>query len=82
LSVAVSLVKLNALAAGAIRHRLVESPAEGAIPNGQNGKGKSVFAITKVSVFFGLFRHVSSLQVPEHLTRLAKGFGNPAIDKL
>jgi hypothetical protein len=60
----INLVKLDALAAGAIRHRLVEFSAKGAVPNGQDGKRKSVFAIIKVSAFFGLFRHVSFTACP------------------
>jgi hypothetical protein len=60
----INLVKMDALAAGAIRHRLVEFSAKGAVPNGQDGKRKSVFAIIKVSAFFGLFRHVSFTACP------------------
>jgi hypothetical protein len=51
---------INALAARAISHSLVEISAMMAAPNGQNGKGKFVFAITKMSAFIGLFRHFSS----------------------
>ena len=52
---------INALAARAISHSLVEISAMMAAPNGQNGKGKFVFAITKMSAFIGLFRHFSSI---------------------
>jgi hypothetical protein len=69
LSVKVVHVRLNALAARAICHSLVEISALLADPDRRNSAGKAILAITEVPVFFGLFRHVSSLQVLEELTR-------------
>jgi hypothetical protein len=67
-SVKVVLVKVNALAARAICHSLVEISALLADPNRWNSEGKAILAITDVPVFFSLFRHVSSPQVLEQLT--------------
>jgi hypothetical protein len=68
-SVKVVLVKLNALAARAICHSLVEISALLADPDRWNSARKAILAITDVPVFFSLFRHVSSTQVLEQLTR-------------
>ena len=49
-SVALSLVKSNALAAGAVSHSLMEFSAMVANPNGRNGEGLAVLAIADVWV--------------------------------
>jgi hypothetical protein len=59
-SVALGLVKLNALAAGAIGHSLMEISAMLANPDRRNSAGKAMLAITNVPAFFGLFAHVSA----------------------
>jgi hypothetical protein len=53
----IQLVQINALSAHTIRYDLMHFSAKAAHPNGQNGKRESVFAITKISTFFRLFRH-------------------------
>jgi hypothetical protein len=58
-SVAVVLVKLDALAARAISHSLVEISALLADPDRWNNARKAMLAITDVPAFFSLFRHVS-----------------------
>ena len=52
LFVALGLIELNALAAGAVSRSLVEFSAMRANPNGGNGEGKTVFAIAKVCIHF------------------------------
>jgi hypothetical protein len=54
------LVKLNALAAGAISHSLMEISAMLANPDRRNSAGKALLAITNVPAFFGLFRSCSA----------------------
>src|ERR1700737_3071689 len=49
------LVKVNALAAGAISHSLMEISAVLADPDRWNSAGKAMLAITNVRAFFGLF---------------------------
>jgi hypothetical protein len=61
-SVVLGLVKLNALAANAIGHSLMEISAMLANPDRRNSAGKAMLAMTKVPAFFGLFAHVSPLQ--------------------
>ena len=56
--VAVRLIELNALAARAISHSLMEISAMLAEPDRSNSTGKTMFAITNVPAFFDLFPHV------------------------
>ena len=55
-----NLIELNALAAGAVRHPLMEIPARMTNPNRLNREWETVLTIAEVSAFFGLFRHTSS----------------------
>ena len=43
----------------------MEFPAKPANPNGPNGKGQPVFAITKIFSWFDLVRHVIACRHPE-----------------
>jgi hypothetical protein len=54
-SVALGLVGLNALPAGAISHRLMQFSAMVANPSRWNGAGKAVLAIAEIGVHFFTF---------------------------
>jgi hypothetical protein len=54
----VYLIQMNALSPDTLSYGLVKIAAKRAIPNGQNGRGKPVFAITKIFTFLRSFRHI------------------------